>query len=247
MSLRLVSVNIERSKHLDLVCSFLENENADVVCVQELCERDIPTIRRAAGEHVIFTPFAVHPADTSDTSDPVVGVGIFSRHPFVHTEIVYYRGSEDAARTESPRETFTNHALVVADIRSDEATTRIVTTHFTWTPDGSASQLQRVNAAAMFERLAGMGEFVLCGDFNAPRGGEIWAMITDHFKDNVPAKYATSIDASLHRAGRTRPQELVDKMVDGLFSTPGYQVSDVELHTGVSDHCAITATISKSE
>jgi hypothetical protein len=36
------------------------------------------------------------------------------------------------------------------------------------------------------------------------------------------------------------------KMVDGLFSTPGYLVSDVELHSGVSDHMAITANVAKA-
>ena len=43
----------------------------------------------------------------------------------------------------------------------------------------------------------------------------------------------------LHRAG---PLQLV---VDGMFSTDDYSVSEVALHQGVSDHCAITALVSK--
>jgi hypothetical protein len=35
-------------------------------------------------------------------------------------------------------------------------------------------------------------------------------------------------------------------MVDGLFSTADYEVSAVALHQGVSDHCAVTAVVSKS-
>jgi|GEM_PF-5115909 hypothetical protein len=43
-------------------------------------------------------------------------------------------------------------------------------------------------------------------------------------------------------------QELMDKkMVDGVFSTPEYEVSNVQLHSGVSDHLAITGDISKAE
>ncbi len=34
-------------------------------------------------------------------------------------------------------------------------------------------------------------------------------------------------------------------MVDGLFSTPDYAVSEARLHQGVSDHCAITAVVRK--
>jgi hypothetical protein len=51
----------------------------------------------------------------------------------------------------------------------------------------------------------------------------------------------TSIDPKLHRAGA------LQLMVDGLFTTPGYEASDVMLHTGVSDHCAITARIAPSQ
>ena len=49
----------------------------------------------------------------------------------------------------------------------------------------------------------------------------------------------TSLDPVLHRAG---PLQL---MVDGVFSTDDYSVSEVTLHQGVSDHCAITCTIGK--
>ena len=78
---------------------------------------------------------------------------------------------------------------------------------------------------------------VLCGDFNAPRGGEIFTRLATQSRDNVPSHYVTSIDPKLHRAG---PLQL---MVDGLFSTDGYRLSEVVLHNGVSDHCTITAVV----
>ena len=91
---------------------------------------------------------------------------------------------------------------------------------------------------------------MLCGDFNAPRmyegkPGEIFAMLAAKFKDNIPAIYETSIDVSLHRNGKTNAQELSDKMVDGLFTTPAYEASDVVLHPDISDHYAISATITR--
>ena len=36
--MKLVSLNIERSRHLDRVCAFLQAARADVVCMQELME-----------------------------------------------------------------------------------------------------------------------------------------------------------------------------------------------------------------
>ncbi len=69
-------------------------------------------------------------------------------------------------------------------------------------------------------------------------------MLAPKYKDNIPSHYKTSIDAALHRAGKERPEGLADKMVDGLFTTPGYTAVDVRLQFGVSDHAAIVATIS---
>jgi hypothetical protein len=94
--------------------------------------------------------------------------------------------------------------------------------------------------------LGTMGEFVLGGDFNAPRGGEMFSVLSSAYTDNIPLQYKTSLDLTLHRAARERGPQLGDKMVDGLFSTPAYSVSDVRLVDGVSDHMAVVATISKS-
>ena len=83
-------------------------------------------------------------------------------------------------------------------------------------------------------------EFTLCGDFNAPRGGEIFTALAMRYQDNIPLEYASSIDGNLHRKGP------LPYMVDGLFTTPSYIASDVSLQSGVSDHCAILATVSGS-
>ena len=70
-------------------------------------------------------------------------------------------------------------------------------------------------------------------------------MLAAKYKDNVPVQYKTSIDVALHRLGKERPEEFADKMVDGIFSTPLYEVKNVEMKGGVSDHCALVATVTK--
>jgi endonuclease/exonuclease/phosphatase family metal-dependent hydrolase len=82
-------------------------------------------------------------------------------------------------------------------------------------------------------------QYVLCGDFNASRGGEIYKTLSQCMKDNVPLSYDTSIDPERHRIKGLRA------MVDGLFTTPVYGVSDVRLHFGVSDHGALEAVVSR--
>jgi endonuclease/exonuclease/phosphatase family metal-dependent hydrolase len=83
-------------------------------------------------------------------------------------------------------------------------------------------------------------EIVFCGDFNAPRGGEIFSAFADRYKDNIPEKYKTSLDSSHKGYGKPWWETT---MVDGIFSTPRYIVKNVIFHKGLSDHQAVTAEI----
>ena len=246
--IKLVCINIERSKHLSRVIPFLQAQEPEVLCVQELCEKDIPLLRQTLGMTCLFAPSGVHPTDDPNIPDPLVGVGIFSSLPIVAQSISYYSGSEVQARTAPTHPTFTDNAVVSVDVQKGERVFRIMTTHFSWTPDGSADEVQRRNIVTLLSMLAASGELVLCGDFNAPRiykgaPGEIFSQLSLAYRDAIPAHYVTSIDASLHRNDATAAHELADKMVDGLFLSPSYSAEDVELHGGISDHFAITATI----
>lgn len=245
-SIKLVSLNIEMSKHLGLVEKFLISEMPDVVCLQELLEHDIPRISVACpGATHIFQPMS---RMISEVPGAIYGIGIFSRIKVVTHGEQYYVG-RPALLPESdlsdPR-TFNaaNRMVMWCDVEKDGTQLRFATTHFTWTPDGRPSDEQRRNMHTLIGVLGDLGEFILTGDFNAPRGGEIFAMLTERYTDNVPAKYKTSIDIALHRDGKLRLNELIDKMVDGLFSTPAYLVSDAKMISGVSDHCALVADVS---
>src|SRR3569623_473248 len=115
--------------------------------------------------------------------------------------------------------------LAMADIERDGEMFRIATTHFPVTAHGEATDFQREDMKNLLSLLEKEGEFVLTGDFNAPRGGEIFAELASRYKDNIPPTITTSIDGMLHRAGQ------LPHMVDGIFSTPGYLVSNVAGHT----------------
>jgi len=244
----LVSINVERRKHLELVEKFLAAQKPDIVCLQEVTDADI---RRFAAtlnaKEPLFTPMTRE--IEGDGSEVIQGLGIVSRLPIANSQRHYYAG--EASRlpdTISGRpETFTNQnrLLMFADIDGGAEMFRIGTTHFTWSPGGAATDLQRSDMKTLLAILAGAGECVLAGDLNAPRGGEIFGMLAEKYKDNIPAGYKTSLDISLHRAGKLRPDELKNKVVDGIFSTPEYIVSDVRLESGVSDHMAVIATVNR--
>ena len=246
-SIKLVSLNIEKSKHLDRVLPFLARRLPDVFCVQELFERDIRLFSDMLGGDSAYVPMTRR---VNETPPEPQGIGIFSRLPILGKQVRYYQRTPGRIPDSDTRDRSTfrdnDYVVLAADVEKDGTPFRIATTHFTWTPDGKPDDLQRAHVGKLLAILERLGEFVACGDFNAPRVGEIFGMLAARYKDNIPARYATSIDVSLHRAGRTKPRELEDKMVDGLFSTPGYAVSDVELACGVSDHCAIVASVAKA-
>jgi len=247
--LKLIFLNIERSKHLDLVIPFLQKEQADVVCLQEVDEKDMPLITKTIeAQSYAFSPML---RAAQEVERPVVGIGVFSHLPALRIDEYYYAGS----RQELPEQTHDmqptdvecpgNEAVSVLDVQIDGNIYRIASTHFAWSPQGKATDRQRTDMQALLRVVSTLGEFVLCGDFNAPRGGEIWNELANRYQDNIPPEYKTSIDVNLHRAGKDRPQELADKMVDGLFTTPHYKASGVRLVSGVSDHMAVVATISR--
>ncbi|MDO8551936.1 MAG: endonuclease/exonuclease/phosphatase family protein [bacterium] len=245
VALKLISLNIEKSKHLDLIVPFLEKQMPDVFCVQEIYESSIATISAALGgaEHV-FIPMTGRPRETPPE---IQGVGIFSRLSIRRHEVKYYVGTAETVPNSVQNDPATynlnNRMVIICDIEKYGKIFRIANTHFTWTPDGNTSEEQRTDMRTLLDILHEVKEFVLAGDFNAPRGGEIFSMLAERYKDNIPPKYKTSLDIALHHAGKLRSRELADKMVDGIFSTPGYEVSNVQLISGVSDHCTVVAEV----
>lgn len=89
----------------------------------------------------------------------------------------------------------------------------------------------------------------LCGDFNMPRSvNNIYKVFIKKYRDTIPAVYASSLDPSLHRtkSDPVTAQRIAHYMVDYLFLSDDYQARDVRLASGVSDHCAIVATLEKA-
>ncbi len=234
---RLISLNVERSKHLERVLPFLALHQPDVVCLQELTQTDILRVQEAAGlKHGHYAPMSIHPLDQQP-----FGVGIFSRHAFTAQDVIPYGGTGkgelvlDRASAES-RLTSCRFVVVRVKTQIEGQDFTFATTHFPWTPDGLERDFQ---TEALKQLISGLGrsEVILTGDFNAPRGGPIFAQLARHWQDNIPAGITTSLDPVLHRAGP------LDLMVDGLFTTKHYRAHEVRLLGGLSDHKAVVARI----
>jgi hypothetical protein len=86
----LVSINIERSNHLDTVLPFLERYKPDVVTFQECMERDVPLYTEKLGMECFFTPLSVYGARNGE-QEGLEGQAIFSRK-FLSTSHEFYAG-----------------------------------------------------------------------------------------------------------------------------------------------------------
>jgi endonuclease/exonuclease/phosphatase family metal-dependent hydrolase len=252
-TLKLIQINIESSKHLEKIIPFLKAQNPDVITLQELMEEDLKKFEEELGMVSLFTPQAIQNGGPQ-------GVGILSKTPFVNSRITQYGGvftNEIPVYIHNETDRLASYntskfMLLVAEVEKDGEVFKIATTHFPVSVGGKTSDFQRQDLVRLLPLLEQEGELVLAGDFNAPRGGEIFSALASKYADNIPPEYIWSIDRHMHRAGPMKLEADAQAagfegfMVDGIFSTPGYSVSNIEIHPGISDHCGFSAEISKA-
>ena len=243
--IKLISLNIEGDNHLDKAVNFLKREKADVVCLQEVFQRDVPLLEQSLEMYGEYAPSMLVREENDSRLSPRGSWGLLflSRDRPVEINRYYYVGSEDDLPVYANDDPNSNNRILLVGkvIRTGQDFT-IATTHFTWSDKGQVTEEQRMDLFALFNAFTEkyITECVFCGDFNAPRGGEIFSEISKRFKDNIPADILTTLDPDLHKFKN------LQWVVDGFFSTPKYIISDVRVVDGVSDHKAIVCLITKS-
>lgn len=236
---KLFSLNIEGDRHIDKITSFLQREEPDVICFQEVFKVDLPIFEKTLRTKAFFIPtMDVREENIHLSSKGLWGLGIFSKQEIKSFNKHYYVGEESKIPQfikENPNSG--NRAVSWITFKIDDRNYKIATTHFTWSPDGEATDEQRTTMEKLLIMLQKIEPFVLCGDFNAPRGKEIFQMLGEKYKDNIPQEITSTIDPTLHRDGD------LNYVVDGLFTTSDYVVDSVQIIGGLSDHKGISALI----
>lgn len=237
-ALKIISLNIEQDRHLDCIIPFLQQQKPDVVLLQEVLHKDITKLENALEMKSVFTQLSFLQCEKDVQK---YGMATFSSLPIVNTHHAYYKGSGDALFLMLLEEAEKMaRAILMTEVVKDNQSYCLINTHFTWSPDGNPTALQHENLNVFFQLLEQIPEFILCGDFNAPRGTAIFEKIASKYKDNIPLDIQTTIDKNLHRAGD------LGLVVDGLFTTPRYSVESIKLFDSLSDHWAIVASVRTS-
>jgi endonuclease/exonuclease/phosphatase family metal-dependent hydrolase len=168
------------------------------------------------------------------------GVAILSKQMMDDYE-VFYCGEGDRAYLEKPG--MGTHAPILILAKIDEL--QIGAVHFSWTANGTIDERQRKHVAILLDYLSTKGELVMCGDFNIPRGNEMYEKLLTNYHDNVPMEIQTTLDPILHYANRENPG-ILKLVVDYVWSTPKYSVSEVRVEQGVSDHCGLVFDVTQN-
>jgi len=241
---KIISLNIEANKHLDHVCDLLRRENADAVFLQEVLEGDVEILTQAAAAAAYKYVPLMYVGRRNSALIPYPSVwGMLAMTKYKPERFVmeYYskKGSDlpelitDPLVPNSP-----NRAVLGLAISANGKTHKLLSTHFTWADKGGYNSEQLRDLENLWKLLDREGEYALCGDFNAPRGGLIYKKITTKLKDNIPPEIKTTLDNKYHRVKNIDPL-----VVDNIFSTPAYRITDVRVIGGVSDHKAVVADV----
>ncbi len=236
--MKLATLNLEGTKHLPDQLTWIEREKPDVLCVQECFRVSLPEFAKLGYFAQQFVPL-LHISQENPFRAQTLGdwgIAVLSRWPIRLIEVKAYRGQlgqlSELVEPNSPL-----RAVLVVEVENEEQIFRVAVVHHTRTPDGDITPEQRRDTLALLKILEPYPSLILCGDFNAARGKEAWSMLEAKYRDNVPPEVKSTIDGTLHYAGD------LQLVVDGIFSTPDYRVENVRVHTGVSDHCGLTAEI----
>src|SRR3989344_5193532 len=143
MSLKLITLNIEGGRHLGMVLPFLQQEKADIICLQEVFKSDVPTIQKEVKMEGRFYPTAkvVKPVkECSLELRGVWGIALFTNLPHSTIQGEYYVGKGLIPIFHSPFNI--DKVMVWSKVTKKRKEYTIGTTHFTWSHQGNSSKEQ---------------------------------------------------------------------------------------------------------
>lgn len=235
----LLSLNIEGDKHIERIVNYFQKNKFDVVCFQEVFQSDLPVFEEILGMKSYFTPtMNVSCENPFLAKKGIWGLALFTKEEIIGRGEYYYVGDKNIIPQFLPQDPNSGNRAVswISFVRHEKVYT-VCTTHFTWSIGGRATKEQSVNMQKLINYLAKKEPLILCGDFNAPRGGLIFQMLSNRYMDNIPDHIETTIDQRLHR------EKNLQLIVDGLFTSHIYNVSTIQIVDGLSDHKSIQALI----
>lgn len=265
-SLNIVSVNVGRFLE-ERPREFIRRLGNDILLPDVLVVQDVPFRECPSFEQFPFVTFAPMTNHFVNGERAVVGIAIFSRYFMTNIRhfITWGNGllkdlegvdehNQRYLGEESDRlvEATEDRMLICARVQKDGVDFDIATTHGMWARGGIANNIQRSSTRKLRNHLELEAilrdSLVVAGDLNAARDSEIYNSLTQKMSDCLPRTVESTLDPD-HPLSKRGINVVIDyvMLVPNGARKPLYQISDVRLYSGVSDHQAIFATITKEE
>lgn len=264
MIIKLIHLNIERSKHIDKVFALLKNERPNIVCFQEAIYEDMRSMAKKLGYELAFAPLLTLKEGKKKKQE---GSIILSKYPMKNIRKCRYDDkilqkvpvcteedilSKDGVRPEGRFSYF--NTLLIAEIQITKTKTiTVATTHFPVAdrstpglPDHELKTIKNVmeigHTRTYLDRLIKLirelpKPIIFTSDLNNNRGEYFYDSIAHELIDIVPSSVNSTIDPSLHR----KPK--LELMVDTIMVSPGITVEDFKVIEGISDHKVFFASL----
>lgn len=151
----------------------------------------------------------------------------------------YYKSADDLAEFTHPGCPQCAKVLLTINFKHQGKTYTIATTHFTWALPQDADKVQKRELNKLLQILESLNHFILAGDLNSPQTTNTFKNLNQKYTYHIPSNIKTSIDQKLHR------KQGLQLVVDHLFTKGEYSLENIKLKSGLSDHKAIIAKLSR--
>jgi endonuclease/exonuclease/phosphatase family metal-dependent hydrolase len=240
--LKVITLNIESDNHYDKIFSLFQKEKPDVVCLQEVYQVDMDFFSEKLKMTGYFSPMVNLTTNNKKhrfSDKGLWGVAIFTNLKIIKSNSKTYFGDSKIIPEWTDKDpNCPNRVLAWIKILINNQELVIANTHFTWSGSGAISDLQRQTFTKLLNLIDKIKPDILCGDFNTPRGSELFDTLTNIYTDNVPENTKTTVDNKIHKA-----KAEINLVVDGLFTKKTLKTQNPRVVSGVSDHQAVVVEI----
>ena len=237
-TLKIISLNIQEDRNFTRIIPFFQKEQADILCLQEVFQVDLPYLETQTQMQSYFVPKmnVLFPNRYNIPLKGLQGMAILTTISPIKFDYAYYSNQSNEIPVFVDGDPNSDNRVVSwIDFRIQSQNYRVATTHFTWSEKGEVSDLQQKHFRELEQILDRIDPCILCGDFNTPRGSEIYDKLALRYQDCIPATVKTTIDPKLHRAAG------LQLVVDGMFCSDSYHHQHTKVVSGLSDHQAIVS------
>jgi endonuclease/exonuclease/phosphatase family metal-dependent hydrolase len=248
MDLKVISLNIWRGALLQNALTFLKEQDADIVALQEVTnsdDRSLPEEFRLYGvlQRELNYPyhfFARMLKNVRAEGKIPEGVAIFSKFPLTEKEIVFFENYNETYLDTPENFATSPRCMQHVVVSTSSAEINVFNMHGVWDLDGDNYSPQRQKMSKLTcEAVDGLYNVILMGDTNAKPTNQAMVNVEKHLK----SVFGTDVQSTFNMQRKTNPG-YATAAVDMMFASPAIQVVQKAVpKIDVSDHLPLVVTV----